>query len=73
MESDICSWNGMVMRAAENIAIILIILILEFILGSGMVYVGYMLCHAEEPSCPTDDSCTADYRDGEWHIEEVTP
>lgn len=26
-----------------------------------------------EPSCPTEDSCVVDYRDGGWHIEEVTP
>jgi hypothetical protein len=26
-----------------------------------------------EPDCPREDSCTADYRDGEWHIEEVRP
>lgn len=23
--------------------------------------------------CPTEDSCTIDYRDGSWHVEEVTP
>lgn len=27
----------------------------------------------DTPSCPTEDSCSVDYRDGEWHIEEVTP
>lgn len=26
-----------------------------------------------EPYCPTEDSCTADYRDGGWVISEVTP
>jgi hypothetical protein len=25
------------------------------------------------PDCPTEDSCAIDYRNGEWHIEEVTP
>lgn len=25
------------------------------------------------PDCPTEDSCTVDYRDGEWIIEETTP
>jgi hypothetical protein len=24
-------------------------------------------------SCPTEDSCTANYEDGRWHIEQVTP
>lgn len=23
--------------------------------------------------CPTEDSCVADYHDGAWHINEVTP
>lgn len=25
------------------------------------------------PSCPTEDSCTVDYHDGQWHVTEVTP
>lgn len=25
------------------------------------------------PYCPQEDSCTVDYRDGAWHIEEDTP
>jgi hypothetical protein len=25
------------------------------------------------PDCPTEDSCTVDYRNGEWQIEEVRP
>jgi hypothetical protein len=25
------------------------------------------------PSCPQEDSCRADYRDGSWHIEAVQP
>lgn len=25
------------------------------------------------PSCPTEDSCVADYRDGGWDVVEVTP
>ena len=23
--------------------------------------------------CPTEDSCQMDYRDGSWHLVEVTP
>lgn len=23
------------------------------------------------PDCPTEDSCTVDYRDGEWYIERT--
>lgn len=26
-----------------------------------------------QPDCPTEDSCAIDYRDGGWHITEVTP
>lgn len=26
-----------------------------------------------EGMCPQEDSCDADYRDGGWHIVEVTP
>lgn len=26
-----------------------------------------------EPYCPSEDSCEIDYRDGRWHITEVTP
>lgn len=25
------------------------------------------------PDCPTEDSCTPDYRDGKWHIDPVVP
>lgn len=25
------------------------------------------------PRCPTEDSCTVDYRDGAWHITEQQP
>lgn len=25
------------------------------------------------PDCPSEDSCTVDYRDGAWHVTEVTP
>lgn len=28
---------------------------------------------AAVPQCPTEDSCTIDYRDGSWHVTEVTP
>jgi len=27
----------------------------------------------EYPNCPTEDSCSIDYRDGAWHIEEDRP
>ena len=27
----------------------------------------------DKPRCPTEDSCTVDYRDGEWHIEKDRP
>lgn len=27
----------------------------------------------ERPSCPTEDSCDVDYRDGRWVVVEVSP
>lgn len=27
----------------------------------------------DTPSCPTEDSCVADYRDGGWVVVEVAP
>lgn len=27
----------------------------------------------QEPHCPQEDSCTVDYHDGAWHIEEIEP
>ena len=35
--------------------------------------VGIAYAESQEPNCPTEDSCTVDYREGEWHIREVTP
>lgn len=34
---------------------------------------GYVFAESQRPSCPTEDSCQVDYRDGEWHITEDTP
>lgn len=34
---------------------------------------GWLAQATQEPNCPTEDSCTIDYRDGQWHIEEDTP
>lgn len=35
--------------------------------------IGWSACSLNHPDCPTEDSCTVDYRDGAWHIEEVRP
>lgn len=34
-----------------------------------------VLAPAPEPVvfCPQEDSCAVDYRDGAWHVEEVSP
>ena len=40
------------------------------------ILIGWALTYQhqpEQPYCPTEDSCSIDYRDGSWHIEEVTP
>jgi hypothetical protein len=40
-------------------------LILAYVLG---------LAHGRlTPYCPTEDSCTIDYREGSWHIEPTIP
>lgn len=41
-----------------------------FLFGAALSWV---INEAIEPDCPTEDSCSIDYRDGGWHIEEVTP
>lgn len=35
--------------------------------------VGYFTAQPDKPDCPTEDSCTVDYHNGEWHIEEASP
>lgn len=37
------------------------------------VFIGAIAFQDHKPHCPTEDSCTVDYHDGEWHITEVTP
>jgi len=35
---------------------------------------GALVGHSiDQPYCPTEDSCTVDYHDGQWTITEVTP
>ena len=43
------------------------------VLALGAFAAGWWANTPDHPSCPTEDSCTADYRDGGWHVEEVTP
>jgi hypothetical protein len=38
----------------------------------GVLWVGTALADTES-DCPTEDSCTADYRDGGWVIEPDVP
>lgn len=42
-------------------------------LAAGLLGASSAVSADAEPYCPTEDSCTADYRDGGWVIEEVTP
>jgi hypothetical protein len=34
---------------------------------------GWLVRDAQQAYCPSEDSCTADYRDGAWHVEQVQP
>lgn len=47
-------------------------LIVAVLLGVAF-YLGYAVAQAEQPDCPTEDSCTIDYDGDGWVIEEVTP
>lgn len=48
-----------------------------FVVGVGVgIILGGAITSPHQPGkpyCPTEDSCTVDYRDGTWYIEEVTP
>jgi hypothetical protein len=46
-----------------------IVLALTVALVAGFV-LGWFVHVVQQLYCPTEDSCTADYRDGEWRIEE---
>lgn len=37
------------------------------------MFLGVALVDIFKADCPTEDSCTVDYRDGGWQITEVTP
>jgi hypothetical protein len=37
----------------------------------GLVTAGLFGAMTVLPNCPTEDSCTADYRDGRWVVEEI--
>lgn len=45
-------------------------LILGIMIGWALTY---EFDHPDRPYCPTEDSCSIDYHNGSWHIEEVTP
>jgi hypothetical protein len=48
------------------VALVLLVLVYGYVLG-------YWAGTEGQPDCPQEDSCVVDYRDGAWHIEEVTP
>jgi hypothetical protein len=37
--------------------------------GVGVSHIG----SSAQPKCPSEDSCTVDYRDGAWHITPQVP
>lgn len=56
-------------RQTGDIEVTIVLFAIVFILG---VTLGW-LAAGGHPYCPTEDSCVVDYRDGAWHIVEVTP
>lgn len=52
-----------------GIALIMLVSTLPILAGG---YVAYSLITAT-PDCPQEDSCYADYYDGEWHIIPGSP
>lgn len=52
----------------------LLVISVAYLLGiliGGYAAVAYN--NYQEPYCPTEDSCTPDYYNGQWHIKEDTP
>lgn len=52
------------------------ILVIAGAYALGLFLGGFMTAayhNYQEPYCPEEDSCTVDYYDGKWHIEEATP
>ncbi|WP_165949249.1 hypothetical protein [Kribbella turkmenica] len=43
--------------------------VLLVVAGAG--FVAGWVANDASPHCPTEDACTVDYRDGEWHITEL--
>lgn len=52
----------------DRVAFAAAALALAFVAG---LHVGRV--EAEQPPCPSEDSCRADYRDGAWHIIPLSP
>ena len=53
-------------RTKRNVVFIITVLI--FLAG---FFTGWST--NKSPNCPTEDSCSVDYSNGEWHIKEVKP
>lgn len=60
------------MNRRPTLGIDTIIMLILFGFFAGIILT-ISIVEAKRPDCPTEDSCTVDYRDGEWYIEEVTP
>lgn len=55
---------------SDRVAYIAAALALAFCVG---LLTGRAEAAAEQPHCPSEDSCRPDYRDGRWHIIELQP
>lgn len=52
-----------------NRSVVIMIVTWTAAIGFGIT-VGWIANDLRDAKCPAEDSCTADYRDGGWHIEE---
>lgn len=57
-------------RMSSKLIILIVTLVLSALV---MITVGSVVVANQQPNCPTEDSCSIDHRDGEWHIEERQP
>lgn len=50
------------------------VMLLFILMAVGAFFLLFTMNSTQDmPNCPTEDSCSIDYHDGAWHIEEIVP